>query len=72
MLAKSCSGGLIEETQIEERAELGLGVFENNQEKLVLRRGDLEDRLLLRVEDLLIDRAGGLLVVRAVSRADDP
>lgn len=72
MLAKSCSGGLIEETQIEERAELGLGVFENNQEELVLRRGDLEDRLLLRVEDLLIDQAGGLLVVRAVSRADDP
>ncbi|KAK7575214.1 hypothetical protein V3481_017178 [Fusarium oxysporum f. sp. vasinfectum] len=72
MLAKSCSGGLIEETQIEERAELGLGVFENNQEELVLRRDDLEDRLLLRVEDLLIDRAGGLLVVRAVSRADDP
>ncbi|CZR49905.1 uncharacterized protein FPRO_16110 [Fusarium proliferatum ET1] len=69
MLAKSCSRGLAEETQIEERPELGLGVFESNREELVLRRGDLEGWLLLGVE---VNRAGGPVIVPVVFRVETP
>ncbi|KAF5555129.1 hypothetical protein FMEXI_1649 [Fusarium mexicanum] len=46
--------------------------FEDHREGLVLYYCDIGGRLVLEVEDLLVDWAGGLVVLRAVPGANDP